>query len=245
MLNANGAWRAALIDALLPQRCILCGARADATQWCRGCLCDLPGAERERCPVCAIAVPGGLRCGPCVKRPPAFTRSVVAVDYAFPVDALIGRLKYGRDLTLIAPLAALLVAKAAAEPAPDIVVPMPMSEGRLRERGFNQAVEIARAVSRRLRMPLAATGAQRLRDAPPQASLPLAQRGANVRGAFACSAALAGRRVVLVDDVMTSGASLHELALTLRRAGAAEVSCWVVARTPEPGTSSRRLKVEG
>jgi predicted amidophosphoribosyltransferase len=106
-----------------------------------------------------------------------------------------------------------------------------LSAQRLRERGFNQSLEIARTLAMRLHVPLAAAACQRIRHTPPQAALPLDQRRANIRGAFVCEAELEGARVVIVDDVMTSGATLNELTRVLLRAGAAEVRGWVVART--------------
>ena len=114
---------------------------------------------------------------------------------------------------------------------PDCIIPMPLSAQRLRERGFNQSHEIARGLARRLHVQVADAACKRIRHTPPQASLPLDQRRANIRGAFECTMDLDGARVAIVDDVLTSGATLNELARTLLRAGAAEVTGWVLART--------------
>jgi ComF family protein len=108
---------------------------------------------------------------------------------------------------------------------------MPLHPKRLQERGYNQAGEIAKRLARRIDLPLSLTACTRAKDAPPQASLPLKERHKNIRGAFECKMDLSGQRIALVDDVMTTGASLDELAKTVRRAGAAEVQAWVVART--------------
>jgi ComF family protein len=116
-----------------------------------------------------------------------------------------------------------------------LVVAMPLAAARQRERGFNQSLELARALVRRTSIPLAIGAVWLVRETQPQADLPWDDRARNVSGAFACTAAVAGRHVIVVDDVMTTGASLDELARTLKRAGAARVENWVVARTPAPG----------
>lgn len=214
-----------------PPRCAFCGA-AGVADPCEGCRRDVPGRAISRCHVCAIDVPCLGTCGQCLSEPPAFSRVVAAGSYAFPLDALVQRLKYARDLRLVAPLAELLMEAARGEPRPDLVLPMPLGAARLRERGFNQSAELARSVARRLNLPLDPGAAVRARDGAPQASLPFDRRARNVRGAFAVRARLNGLRVAVVDDVMTTGATLKELAATLRHAGAREVTAWVLARTP-------------
>jgi ComF family protein len=238
-LRGRAGWRVrleraldAVASAFLPARCIFCGA-ADAPEGvCTACREDLPGRNQLRCPVCAIEQQAAQICGACLQRQPAYDAVHAAYSYAFPLDAVIQRFKYAPDLTLVAPLGALLAERAPRDPGPDLLVPMPSSTARLRSRGFNQAAELARIVARRLALPLALEAAQRVRDAPPQASLPWEERAHNVRGAFACAADLSGLRVAIVDDVMTTGATLEELASVLKRGGAREVTAWVLARTP-------------
>ena len=159
---------------------------------------------------------------------------LAAVDYRFPLDAAIARLKYGPDLSLLVALAHLLARAVRGQPPPDALVPMPLSAAGLRARGFNQATELGRLIAREVGAPLALGVATRCKDTAPQASLPFDRRAGNVRDAFACDASVAGLRVTLLDDVMTTGATVEELARTLRRAGAAEVGVWVLARTPRP-----------
>jgi ComF family protein len=224
----------AALRALLPERCVFCGVRARDGEVCSDCLRDLPGRRRERCRVCAIPVAGAQVCGHCLRDPPSYSHSIAAADYRFPLDAAIARLKYGPDLSLLAPLARLLARAVRDQPAPDMLVPMPLSAAGLRARGFNQATELARLVAREVGAPLSLTAAVRCKDTAPQASLPFDRRAGNVRGAFACEASVAGLRVTLLDDVMTTGATVEELARTLRRAGAADVGVWVLARTPRP-----------
>lgn len=144
---------------------------------------------------------------------------------------MLQRYKYGHILSLADTFAGLMLSRLPATDLPDIVIPMPLHASRLRERGFNQALEIARIVAVRLGLQLEAEACVRTRATPPQVSLPLKQRVKNMRGAFDCTAQLHGLRVALVDDVMTTGASLNALATSIKAAGAAEVGCWVVART--------------
>jgi len=193
----------------------------------------------------------GEECGRCLRRQPHFDATHAALRYEFPADRLILSLKYGARLPLASLLANLLARALRREEARQreehpigagtgagdtdigigLVIAMPLHRRRLAVRGFNQSVEIGRRLSRALALPFSADGALRQRDTPPQAGLPLKLRRANVRGAFACSPGLAGQSVAVVDDVMTSGATLDELARELKRAGAVRVENWVVART--------------
>ncbi len=213
------------------QPCFLCAARSYAGLLCPGCSADLPRLPAERCPVCALPTPAGAVCGACLKRPPAFDRTTAVYRYAFPASALIQRLKYGGQLALAPWLADQLAAELANAERPDLIVPMPLHPRRLQERGFNQAALIAKCLADRLAVPLALHACRRLRDTRPQVGLPPKSRHGNMRNAFACDLDLTGKRVALVDDVMTSGASLNELAKVVKRAGASEVQTWVIART--------------
>jgi ComF family protein len=177
-------------------------------------------------------MPAAELCGECLRKPPAFGGVLTAAAYQFPLDAAIQRLKYGQDLALVAPLAALLIGALADQARPDLVVPMPLARARLRERGFNQAAELARWLTASMGLRLSLDAARRTRETAPQASLPFDERARNIRNAFAASSTVAGLRVAVVDDVLTTGATLHELAKALRRAGAREVTGWVLARTP-------------
>jgi predicted amidophosphoribosyltransferase len=179
----------------LPQACALCAARSHDRVLCDPCMNALPPLPAV-CPVCARPSPGGAKCGACLKRPPAFDATVAACAYAFPLDRLIQALKYEHRLALAEPLGDALAAAVLRAPASyrraAALVALPLSPSRQRERGFNQAIEIARVVARRTGLPLA-HGLIRTGNAPAQATLPWAQRRSNVRGAFACRAAFAGR----------------------------------------------------
>lgn len=223
-----------LVARAFPPRCVFCDDTGAPTGICAGCLDDLPGRDLPRCPVCSIDMAHPDVCASCLQRPPAYDHARSACTYGYPVDAAIQRLKYGPDLRLAAPMAELLAQHVRSEPRPDVIVPMPASQRRLRERGFNQAAELARNLAALLGLPLALDLAQRATDTPPQAALPLADRARNVRGAFRCDVDLSGLKIAVVDDVLTTGATLSELAGTLRRRGADTVVGWIVARTPRP-----------
>jgi ComF family protein len=215
-------------------RCFLCrGAAGDVL--CAACDADLPRLAGPRCPRCALASPGPGPCGRCLARPPAYDATLAALSYEFPADVLVQALKFRAELALAPLLGGLLAACLPRAERPDFVAPVPLSAARLRARGFNQALEIAREAARAAGLRLAPALAERARDTPPQVDLPHDARARNVRGAFRCAQALEGASVALVDDVMTTGATLDELAATLKRAGAARVVNWVAARTPAPG----------
>src|SRR5688500_1615050 len=170
-------------------------------------------------------------CGACLGNPPAFDTCVAAVDYAFPISALLHSLKYQTNLAMASVLADLLTARIDSGALPDFIVPMPLHPARLRERGFNQALEIARHVSKRSGIPLLPAICRRVKDTPSQTGLPWKERGKNIRNAFACETDLSGKRIAMLDDVMTTGSTLNELATIVRKCGAAHISGWVVART--------------
>jgi ComF family protein len=211
--------------------CLLCGTSAPCEGLCRDCREALPRLPRERCPTCASPSPGSLKCGRCLAHPPALDWIGAAVAYTFPVDGLVQTLKYRHHLAAATVLGHLLADAVKDAPRPQVLIPVPLGAQRLRERGFNQSLEIARVVSRRLSLAVDADGFRRIRDTPPQASLAFEERAKNVRRAFVCDVELAGARVALVDDVITTGASLNECAKALRKAGASEVVGWVAART--------------
>ena len=217
---------------MLPaQPCLLCGASSHDGLCCAACAADLPRLSAEHCPVCALPTLAGSICGHCLKQPPPFDHTVAAFGYKFPLDKLIQALKYRDRLILVNFLAEALVQRITTQP--DCIVALPLHAIRLRERGFNQSLLLAHQISRRVGIPLLADACNRVRNTPPQSSLPWKERDKNMRQAFACKpgADVRGKHVAVVDDVMTSGASIGELARALKKAGAKEVSAWVAART--------------
>lgn len=209
--------------------CSLCGAPAPARGLCSGCWDDLPWLGAAYCDCCAHPLPFPGRCGRCLAEPPQFDTVIAACRYTFPVDGLIQAYKYGGRLAYTTALAAVLAQPA--RPRPDLIVPMPLADRRLRERGFNQALELARDLGRRLAVPVDATLCVKTRDTAAQTRLPWQARRRNIRGAFVVQGDVTGRHVAVVDDVLTTGATLHELARNLKRAGATRVSGYVIART--------------
>ena len=232
-----GASRVAEIVRLaLPQRCELCVARTGGALLCAECASELPSVALA-CPLCALPSADGAVCGACLTNPPSYAATVAAFVYAFPVDRLLQRIKYGGRIALadwagaaLAKVARAALARRSAGDGPEWIVALPLAQARQRERGFNQAAEIASRVAQATALPLHAPLA-RIAGGPAQAALPWAERRRNVRGAFAVRRDVRGARIALVDDVMTTGATLAEASRTLVDAGAARVECWVVART--------------
>jgi ComF family protein len=253
------------LQVLLPGSCALChdeiqnetrrenqSAIEDETSGAiqnplRGALCNACRSYffaplARRCRACALRLSDSHAnlCGTCLQSPPAFDATIVACDYAAPADMLVKDLKFRARLPL-ADIFAQQLAQAMAtqlSTRPGLMVPVPLSEARLTERGFNQAAEIARSLARHTGIPLQLHLCARIRDTRPQAGLPVSERRVNMRGAFttllnaSALAELRGRHVLLVDDVMTTGHTLNELAACLKRQGAVRVTNVVFARTP-------------
>jgi ComF family protein len=226
----------AIGNLLFGGSCFLCRGAAEALL-CGPCDADLPrlSSGPPLCPRCALASPGGAVCGRCLAQPPAFDATHAALAYAFPADALIQSLKFRGELAL-APFLGSLLANGLSGRDVECVVPVPLSSARLRSRGYNQTLEIARSVAAATGVRLQPDLCVRTRDTAVQMDLPLEARERNVRGAFDCPRLVGVGTVAVLDDVMTTGATLGEVAATLKRAGAARVVNWVVARTP-PGRS--------
>ena len=221
----------------LPSQCLVC-QRWPAQPLCGPCLARF-GEPRHRCATCALPAPEGVaRCGACTVQAPALDACHAAVDYAYPWAAVLARFKFGQQPGLAVPLAQLLQRlPATAQRLNDatLVLPMPLANERLAERGFNQSLLLAQALLRAPRQRLDAHLLLRPVHRLPQSALTRAERLRNVSGVFAVAPESAHRlqeaRVLLVDDVMTSGASLAAAASVLRQAGAVHVAALVVART--------------
>lgn len=210
---------------------MLCGTMSRDGAWCKACDADLPYHDIPHCPVCALPTTAGDVCGHCLTNPPLFTRTTAAFRYAFPIDKLVQAMKYGEQLSLAHAFAKKLASRINKNALPDFVIPMPLHPAKLRQRGFNQSLLIASAISRELNLKLLPNACQRVRDTPSQSSLPLKERSRNVRNAFHSVMDLNGKHIAIVDDVVTSGASLNSLASALLKSGAIEIIAWSVART--------------
>lgn len=232
---------ASLLGRALAGSCALCQDESASAICCQCRVRYLSGVS-VRCRRCAETLyhPGAEHCGSCLRSPPAFDATIAACDYAAPVDVLVQDLKFRSSLPLAHVFGEVLAESIAEEldKPPDLIVPVPLSETRLSERGFNQAAEIARSLSSFTGIPFQWDLFIRVRDTRPQAGLPIDDRRVNMRGAFAARLnarvrdQLRGRHVLVVDDVMTTGHTLNELAACLKRQGAARVTNGVFARTP-------------
>ena len=234
-----GQFALQMLDELLPSQCVLCGRKS------RDALCgtcynnygDSHATRCTRCTRCAIRLSEliySLQCGNCLTHPPAFDLTIAATDYAPPVDQLLQALKFHAKLPLAKAFGRLLSELPTPPHSSDLIIPVPLSLERLAERGFNQSLEIARAFAHHCKLPLATHVCLRVKHTQTQASLPMDQRRVNMRNAFAVqnSQLIIGKRILLVDDVMTTGHTLNELAHCLKRHGATHVTNFVVARTP-------------
>lgn len=221
---------------LLPGTCMLCSAGVGARRaFCADCETALPRLT-DACPQCAAPMAhgdsSGQPCGACQKRPPVFSRTHALYHYARPIDGFVQALKYHRRLELARVFGERLAEALAPRVAGsvDLIVPVPLHRQRLRERGYNQSLELARPIAARLSLPLDYRCLWRTRPTAPQASLALPERQRNVRGAFAAAPSVAKLRVAVIDDVMTTGHTVNAVARCLRTAGAKNVQVWVLAR---------------
>lgn len=236
-IAVNSGLRAAVdgIGRLLwPPRCLLCDEPGDAGQdLCAGCRRALPW-NRIACPRCAIPLPlPAPACGGCLRRPPPTALVRAAFVYGFPLDRLLPGLKFHEGLAAGRLLSQLMCEAFADGERPDALVPVPLHRHRLRARGYDQALELARPLARGLGLPLHDRLLLRQRATTPQSRLGAEQRKRNLRGAFAVARnAPMPAHVALFDDVMTTGATLHAAAGALLRAGVGRVDAWVCARVP-------------
>ena len=214
----------------LPTACILCG-NLSRRGLCAACDADLPRLPAALCPRCALPTYDGGLCGPCLSAPPAFDATFAALRYVDIAARLIPAAKFAGRWPLLPMLAEVLLDRLPVSPAVDLIVPLPLHPQRLRERGYNQAVEIAVPLARNFKLPLARDVLIRDKNTAQQTRLTHAARHSNLRGAFRAEPSVKGLRIALVDDVMTTGATLDAAARALKKAGAAQVEAWVLART--------------
>lgn len=223
---------------LYPAHCLLCeGAAPAGRDLCAACLLDLPH-NPVACRLCGLPLTAQEEgvCGLCLKQPAPLDGSVIPFRYAAPLDHLLLGLKFSQQL-LNAPLLGGLLAQAVAargEALPDCIIPVPLHPARLRERGYNQALELARPVARQLGVPLRAGLVVRLKHTAAQSTLEKKARHANIRGAFALcvKGGALPAHIAILDDVVTTGSTVNELARVLRRGGAQRVEVWACARVP-------------
>ena len=232
----------AVVDAVLPPRCPGCGEIVDGDdRFCAGCFAQLQGLGPPQCACCGLPLPhdgdAAALCGACLAQPPAFARARAPFAYGGPARQLVLALKHGRRLPLARMMARAMLRVAGDLPADAVFVPVPSHAMRLWQRGFKQAAEIARQLSRQAGRPLAVDALARIKATPSTRGLTRRARLKNVAGAFRLARAdqINGRTVILVDDVMTTGATVSACAAQLLKAGARQVEVLTYARTLRDG----------
>lgn len=221
-----------LLDQLLPRHCVLCGLFSGCENICPPCAAELPH-NLSACVRCGLPLPAqpDKVCGACLKKPPLWDGTVAGLKYQFPVDQLVCRFKYKRNLACGQALGRILLEAIhnRSEPLPQAIVPVPLHRSRLFTRTFNQAHILAQQLSRSLEIPVRHALLTRTRRTRAQSGLDSSQRRKNVRDAFDCRRH-GLKHVAIVDDVMTTGRTLEECTRSLKRSGAESVTAWVAAR---------------
>lgn len=221
---------------LLPWRCLLCGASGTSgLDLCVDCAAELP-RNRSCCARCALPLPlPTALCGPCQRHPPAWDAAWAPFRYAWPLDRLESRYKFGRDLAAGRVLCTVWQREPRTIDLPQLILPVPLHRRRLRQRGYNQALELARPLARILGVPCRHDLLLRQRATEAQTELDALARRRNVRGAFSLQEGVTmPAHVAVLDDVMTTGATLAECARVLKRSGVRRVDVWALARAPSP-----------
>ncbi|HEX7804230.1 MAG TPA: ComF family protein [Pseudoxanthomonas sp.] len=226
-------WLRKAARAVFSPRCLLCReSGVDGRDLCRDCTATLPWND-SACLRCALPLPAPGTCGACLQRPPPLTETHAAFVYGFPLDRLVPRFKFHDDLAAGRLMSELMAEGLSELPKPAALIPVPLHDSRLRQRGYDQALELAKPLERTLQIPLLPQALIRTRATAPQSELDAGARQRNLRRAFEVRADMAlPDHVVLIDDVMTTGATLQAAAKSLRRAGVARVDAWVCARVP-------------
>jgi ComF family protein len=226
---------------LLPPTCVLCAQNGQAAgtasiDLCAACAGELP-INTPACKQCGEHLEGSsaqlFLCGACLRKPPRYNRTHCAYRYSYPIDHLVRAFKYHDRLTharVLGHLLAQSLAFARVEPWPELLIPVPLAEQRFRERGFNQASELAAQLQYKLSIPLRVDLLERKRVTREQAGLDRLGRRKNVRNAFAIREPLNVKHIAIVDDVVTTGSTVNEIARVLKRAGAETIEVWAVAR---------------
>lgn len=233
-------WSKFIQSDFLPKACILCGAQLHSPHlsMCPACRKELPWLPGG-CRYCASPLMGEGKtlqiCGRCQSTSPPFDHCVCLFYYRHPIDKLITQLKFN-DRLVYGPVLGQLMAEHLAhhlstKETPQAIIPMPLHPKRLRQRGFNQAFEIARLCSKKLKLPLLYRSCQRIKDTPHQLGLDAKTRRSNLRNAFNLSKPINYRSIAIVDDVLTTGTTASELSKELLNAGVQKIHLWCIAKT--------------
>ena len=213
--------------------CFFCAASSDG-YICMDCKNDLFDFRSQRCPVCAARSPGSRICGHCLASPPAYDVTTVIADYRYPLDRYIQSLKFRYRFELLKALGEVFLDSVTdrADQWPQALIPVPLHPHRQRQRGFNQAALFAQHLGKNLKLPVIADGLKKHRNTAPQSRLTTAQRRNNVKQAFSLALPFTPAHVAICDDVVTTGATVNEVAKLLRASGCQEIEVWALARTP-------------
>ncbi len=226
-----------MTNILLPGQCHLCHCKLNHNLLCSACGSNLPHISTSCCGIChaLLNTQTNTVCGQCLREPPPFRKIHTLFSYDYPIDGMIMGIKFAQQLSTADLLGKLLLEKIKDwyqhTALPECLIPVPLHTKRLRQRGYNQAIEIARPIGKALGLPMDISSIKRVKATLAQAELPEKQRAANIKGAFALQRALLAKHVVIIDDVITTGHTVSELATTLKQAGAETVDVWCCART--------------
>lgn len=226
---------------LLPTTCVLCGARAGRDiDLCAPCEQDLPWLTTGACPRCAMPLRSATNeCGHCLQQALPFNNMLTLFYYRPPLDHLIAGFKFQQQLVYGRVLSELLLQRVQDwyrdKPLPDCIIPVPLHPQRLRERGYNQALELARPIAKELKIKLDVKSCQRVKATLAQSNLPAADRVSNIKHAFVIAADLRTKHIALLDDVVTTGCTITELSCELQAVGVKQIDVWCCARTVPEG----------
>ncbi len=219
-----------LYSNLLPIQCLLCGVHCKTQHLCTDCIEDFPKLG-HCCPHCATPLSTNHACGHCLSHPPEQTNTVSIFSYHNPIDRLITDFKYNDKLYLTDIFANAILEKVKHRVLPDLLIPIPLHHRRLKQRGYNQSLELAKSLSKKLDIPIGNNILLRSRDTAPQASLPYEQRKRNMRRAFKLQQTSLPQHVAIIDDVLTTGHTANAAAKILRQEGVSTIELWTIART--------------
>ncbi|TNF92911.1 MAG: ComF family protein [Gammaproteobacteria bacterium] len=224
-------------EQLFPSVCAVCNRHGQTgVEICKPCGHQLPLNHRA-CHVCALPLKGNgqLVCGHCLKTPPHFDHTLAPLIYKEPVDKLILDLKFRDKLRHANLLSNLFLDNHKSAERPQLLIPLPLHSSRIRERGYNQALELARVLSNKTGIALDKKSCIRTRSTAPQSSLSMKDRRRNIRNAFSVTSSIQAEHVAIIDDVLTSGHTANELAKVLKKSGVGRVDVWVMARAGTEG----------
>ena len=218
-----------LLNWLLPQSCFLCGDTC-TRPICTACLADLP-YQRTDCPICAKKMVKKGICFECRQHPPPYTLTQTVFSYTHPINKLIHAVKFHQNLAMLRLLGDLMGQRLMINPRPEVLIPVPLHYERLRQRGYNQSLELAKRITKSTGIPLDYQACKRIKNTLPQTTLSGQQRQTNIKGAFqVLPRAEYWQHIVIIDDVMTTGNTVRELATVFKEAGVPRVDVWCCAR---------------